>query len=80
MEATLIARSLLTLSDAVQLGVLQVLPDDTVSFAPIRVIYETPEGAWVTGLPAQSTLVAIGQDYLNDGVTVRPVAQGGARP
>ena len=80
VEATLIARSLLTLSDAGQLGVLQVLPDDTVSFAPIRVIDETPEGAWVTGLPAQSTLVAIGQDYLNDGVTVRPVAQGGARP
>ena len=58
----------------------QVLADDTVSFVPIRVIDETPDGAWVTGLPAKTTLVAIGQDYLNDGVKVRPVAQGGARP
>ena len=80
VQATLIARSLLTLSDTGQLGVRQVLADNTVAFAPIRVIDETPEGAWVTGLPEKATLVAIGQDYLNDGVKVRPVAQGGARP
>lgn len=80
VQATLIARSLLTLSDSGQLGVRQVLEDDTVAFAPIRVIDETPEGAWVTGLPEKATLIAIGQDYLNDGVKVRPVAQGGARP
>ena len=80
VQATLIARSLLTLSDSGQLGVRQVLADDTVAFAPIRVIDETPEGAWVTGLPEKATLIAIGQDYLNDGVKVRPVAQGGARP
>ena len=80
VSATLIARSLLTLSDSGQLGVRQVLADDTVAFAPIRVIDETAEGAWVTGLPETTTLVAIGQDYLNDGVKVRPVAQGGATP
>lgn len=80
LPATLIGRSLLTLSDSGQLGVRLVMADNTVSFAPIRVIDETPEGAWVTGLPEQSTLVAMGQDYLNDGVKVRPVAQGGARP
>ncbi|MEQ9506248.1 MAG: efflux RND transporter periplasmic adaptor subunit [Hyphomonas sp.] len=80
VPATLVLRSLLTLSDSGQLGVRQVLADNTVSFAPIRVIDETTEGAWVTGLPDKATLVAIGQDYLNDGVKVRPVAQGGARP
>jgi membrane fusion protein, multidrug efflux system len=80
VPATLIERSLLTLSDSGQLGVRQVLSDNTVSFAAVRVIDETAEGAWVTGLPDTATLVAIGQDYLNDGVKVRPVAQGGARP
>lgn len=80
VPATLIERSLLTLSDAGELGVRHVLADSTVAFAPIRVIDETPEGAWVTGLPETATLIAIGQDYLNDGVKVRPVAQGGARP
>jgi multidrug efflux system membrane fusion protein len=34
----------------------------------------------VTGLPETATLIAIGQDYLNDGVKVNPVAQGGATP
>ncbi|MGA1342566.1 MAG: efflux RND transporter periplasmic adaptor subunit [Hyphomonas sp.] len=80
VQATLIARSLLTLSDSGQLGVRKVLADNTVAFAPIEVIDETPEGAWVIGLPEKATLIAIGQDYLNDGVKVRPVAQGGARP
>lgn len=80
VPATLIARSLLTLSDSGQLGVRQVLANDVVAFAPIRVIDETAEGAWVTGLPETATLIAIGQDYLDDGVKVRPVAQGGATP
>lgn len=80
VAATLVARSLFTLSDSGQLGVRQVLADNTVAFAPIQVIDETPEGAWVTGLPENATLIAIGQDYLNEGVKVRPVAQGGARP
>lgn len=80
VPATLIARSLLTLSDSGQLGVRKVLADNTVAFAPIQVIDETPEGAWVTGLTGKTTLVAIGQDYLNDGVKVTPVAQGGATP
>lgn len=80
VPATLIASSLLTLSDRGELGVRLVTAEDTVRFAPVRVIDETPEGAWVTGLPEEVTLVAIGQDYLADGVKIRPVAQGGARP
>jgi multidrug efflux system membrane fusion protein len=80
MPATLIARSLLTLSDRGELGVRHILADNTVQFTSVRVIDETPEGAWVAGLPERVTLVAIGQDYLAEGVKVRPVMQGGARP
>lgn len=80
LPATLIARSLLTLSDTGELGVRHVLADNTVRFAPVRVVDEAPEGAWVTGLPETVTLVAIGQDFLADGVKVKPVMQGGARP
>jgi multidrug efflux system membrane fusion protein len=80
VPATLVARSLFTLSDAGELGVRQVTADNTVAFTPIAVIDETADGAWVTGLPEKATLVAMGQDYLNDGVKIRPVAQGGARP
>lgn len=76
VPATLVPRSLLTLSDGGELGVRMVGQDNRVAFASVRVIDETPDGAWVTGLPAQVTLVAMGQDYLNDGVLVNPVAQG----
>ena len=51
-----------------------------VRFAEVKVIDETPEGAWVTGLPSPARLISIGQDYLAEGVEVRPVPQGGAQP
>lgn len=76
VPATRVPRSLLTLSDRGELGVRMVGDDNRVAFAPIRVIDETPDGAWVTGLPERVTLVAMGQDYLNDGVEVAPVPQG----
>ncbi|KDA00660.1 RND family efflux transporter MFP subunit [Hyphomonas polymorpha PS728] len=77
-DATLIKPSLLTLSDAGQLGVRHVTENNTVAFAPVRIIDETSEGAWVTGLPDRVRLIAMGQDYLNDGVTIKPVSAEGA--
>lgn len=78
VDATLIKPSLLTLSDDGQLGARYVTENNTVAFAPVRVIDETSEGAWVTGLPERVRLIAMGQDYLNDGVTIRPVPADGA--
>ncbi|WP_290495890.1 efflux RND transporter periplasmic adaptor subunit [Hyphomonas sp. UBA4494] len=80
VPATLISPGLLTLSDAGELGVRYVDDQNTVQFAPIKVIDETPEGAWVTGLPSTVRLISIGQDYLAEGVEVKPVPQGGAQP
>lgn len=80
VQATLIKRSLLTLSDGGELGVRHVVEDDVVAFAPVNVIDETPQGAWVTGLPERVLLISMGQDYLNDGVTIKPVPAEGARP
>jgi membrane fusion protein, multidrug efflux system len=79
VQATLIKPSLLTLSDGGQLGVRHVLQDDTVAFAQVNVIDETPQGAWVTGLPERIRLISMGQDYLNDGVKIQPVPAEGAR-
>lgn len=80
VPATNIPLSLLTLSDTGTLGVRFVNDDNTVGFAPVQVIDEGPDGAWVTGLPETVRLIAIGQDYLNEGVKVTPIARGGARP
>lgn len=80
VPATLVSAGLLTLSDTGELGLRYVDDQDRVQFAAIRIIDETPEGTWVTGLPETVRLISLGQDYLAEGVKVKPVAQGGARP
>jgi len=80
VPATLISAGLLTLSDAGQLGLRYVADDDTVRFAPVAVVDETPKGAWVTGLPASVKVISLGQDYLSEGVKVKPVTAAGAQP
>ncbi len=80
VPATRISPGLLTLSDTGELGLRYIDAQDTVQFVAIRVIDETPEGAWVTGLPQTARLISLGQDYLAEGVKVKPVAQGGAQP
>ncbi|MCA8900670.1 MAG: efflux RND transporter periplasmic adaptor subunit [Hyphomonas sp.] len=80
VPATLISAGLLTLADDGRLGVRYVEANNTVQFAPIRVIDETPQGAWVTGLPQTAKVISLGQDYLSEGTQVKPVAAGGAQP
>lgn len=76
--ATLISPALLTLSDAGELGLRYLEADDTVQFAPVRVIDEGAGGIWVTGLPDTARVISMGQDYLSEGVKVKPVTTGGA--
>ncbi len=78
VPATLISPALLTLSDSGELGVRYLEADDTVQFAPIKVIDEGVGGAWVTGLPDTARVISMGQDYLSEGVKVTPVPASGA--
>lgn len=78
VPATLISPALLTLSDAGELGLRYLEADDTVQFAPVRVIDEGVRGIWVTGLPDTARVISMGQDYLSEGVKVKPVPAGGA--
>jgi multidrug efflux system membrane fusion protein len=80
VQATKISAGLLTLSDAGQLGVRYVDETDTVRFAPVNIIDETPNGAWVTGLPERANVISLGQDYLSEGASVTPVPASGAQP
>lgn len=77
VQATLVRPSLLTLSDSGELGVRHVTDGNIVTFAPVTVVDETPQGVWVAGLPPRTTLIAMGQDYLSDGVKIKPVPAEG---
>lgn len=72
VSAHLIPQSALTLDDNGTLGVRMVDDVALVSFAPVSVMRDTAEGIWVTGLPDQSDIIVVGQEYVTAGVTVAP--------
>jgi multidrug efflux system membrane fusion protein len=72
--AHLIPVSALVLDSAGRQGVRYVQPDGRVGFAPVTVLDETPQGAWVSGLSGPVNIITVGQSFVADGQKVR-VAQ-----
>ncbi len=64
--------AVLTLSDDGRMGVKAVDADDHVRFYPVRVIADTPDGIWVSGLPDNARLISVGQEFVRDGQRVAP--------
>lgn len=73
VPAHLISPSVLALADDGTIGVKIVDADDVVSFVPITIVADTPEGIWVAGLPQTATLITVGQDFVAAGQKVIPV-------
>ncbi|MDC3085921.1 efflux RND transporter periplasmic adaptor subunit [Pelagibacteraceae bacterium] len=63
VQAHLIPSYLISLNDAGDLGV-KILNDTKVLFSDIEIIEDTIEGLWVTGLPKNSTIITVGQEYV----------------
>ena len=72
VEAHLLPQSALTLNDNGTLGVRLIDAENTVDFAAVTLVRDTPEGIWVTGLPEQADVIVLGQEYVTAGVTVTP--------
>lgn len=72
-NAHLLPTSAMTLNDEGTLGVRTVGEDKLVSFVPVSLLRDTPNGAWLAGLPAEADVIVIGQEYVTDGVKVEPV-------
>jgi multidrug efflux system membrane fusion protein len=73
VEAHRIPPSVLTLADDGTVGVKLVDEGETVRFAPVRILADTPEGqVWVGGLPARARLIMVGQEFVAAGQRVRP--------
>jgi len=66
----LVPQSALTLDDDGRLGVRTAV-DGIVRFMPVKLLRDTPEGVWISGLPATVDLIVVGQDFVTDG---QPVA------
>jgi len=68
--------SALVLDAAGRQGVRYVQADGRVAFAPVQVVEETADGAWVSGLHGAVRLITVGQSYVGEGQKVR-VGGGG---
>jgi len=73
--AHLVPVSALVLDSAGRQGVRHVGPGNGVLFSPVRVIEETPEGVWVSGLVGPTRVITVGQSYVSEGEKVRVAAR-----
>ena len=65
-----ISPSILMLGEAGELGIRTVNEDDQVEFKKIEILEDTMEGIWITGLPKNTRIITIGQEYVFQGQTV----------
>lgn len=72
-------QSALTLNNDGQLGVRIVGDGDIVDFRPVRLLRDTVDGVWVSGLEEQANVIVTGQDFVTKGVVVRPTYREAAQ-
>ena len=73
--AHLVPVSALVLDSQGRQGIRHIVGTDTVGFLPVRVIEETPEGVWVSGLTGSVRVITVGQSYVTEGQKVRVAAR-----
>jgi membrane fusion protein, multidrug efflux system len=62
-----VPRSIITLSDAGDLGLRVVNADNIASFAMVELIDDTPAGLVLAGVPEGMRIIVSGQDLVKDG-------------
>ena len=75
VQGHLVPQSALTLNGDGELG-LRIAIDNIARFNTIKVIRDTPEGMWVTGLPETVDIIVVGQEYVTDGSQIRTTYKG----
>lgn len=71
----LISPSILTLADDGRVGVRIVNADDVVEFIPVRILSNSNEGLWVSGLENGHRLITVGHEFVKSGQKVRAVPE-----
>jgi len=78
VRSVVVPRSVITLSDAGDLGLRVVNKDNIASFAAVELIDDTPAGLVLAGVPQGMRIVVAGQDLVKDGdkVLVKQATSG----
>ena len=75
ISAHLISPAILALDDEGTLGIKAVNDNNEVIFHAVSVVKTESDGAWVTGIPDNVTLITLGQGFVNPGEQVQPVPE-----
>jgi multidrug efflux system membrane fusion protein len=67
-----ISPGILVLEDTGVVGV-RVVQNGVARFMPVRIISDGPNGMWVAGLPQQSDVIVVGQEFVTNGERVKAV-------
>lgn len=70
VKAHRVSPSLFTLNDAGVLGLRTIDRENRVEFYPVSILEDSPDGAWVTGLPERARLITIGHEFAAEGQIV----------
>lgn len=76
VQAHRVSPALFALDDAGRVGVRILDDSDRVEFRHITILEDTPEGAWISGLPARTRVITVGQESVVVGQRVEPVSEG----
>lgn len=79
-KAHMVRTSALTLNELGVLGVRTVDADDIVHFMPVTLLDDTPDGAWIAGLPETVRVITVGQEFVIDGQKVETSGSEVAKP
>jgi multidrug efflux system membrane fusion protein len=80
VRAVKVPRSVITLSEAGELGLRVVGADNLAAFAPVGIVDDKPEGLMVTGVPEGVRIITAGQDLVRNGDKVEVAAVKGTSP
>jgi multidrug efflux system membrane fusion protein len=71
IDAHLVPASSLVLDSAGRQGVRYIGSSGLVAFAPVKVLDETSQGVWVSGLSGPVRVITVGQAYVSEGQRAR---------
>lgn len=72
-KAYKVSPSVLSLADDGTVGVKLVNQNNIVEFKPVRLLKDTPDYLWISGLPDKIQLITVGQEFVISGQTVKPI-------
>lgn len=74
-DGHLITPAVLSLAEDGTIGVKIVDDENIVTFVPVDILADTPDGMWVAGLPENARLITVGQEFVMPGQRVEPVPE-----